>query len=229
MEQYMHEGHRQRLRTRFLKNGLSDFDEHNVLEFMLFFAIPRMDTNVIAHNLISEFGSLSRVFDAPFEMLINVEGVGENAATLIKLMPQLCRRYLESRGKEVEDVTVLDTKKKIIQHLMPKFVGQINEILVLICFDNKRKVIFSDKIIEGSVNITGVSIRKIVEQVVKQNACAVILAHNHPSGLAIPSADDIATTKQIQNVLSSMGVRFLDHIIVADNDAVSLEESGFFN
>ncbi|MDP4152262.1 MAG: DNA repair protein RadC [Bacillota bacterium] len=225
----MHDGHRKRLKDRFLSSGLKDFEEHNVLELLLFYAIPRIDTNTTAHRLIKEFGSLANVLDAPYELLCEVEGVGENAATFIKLIPEVCKKYIESRGREVEGLEPIDSPARIIKNVLPKLIGKRSEMFVLMCLDNKRKVLFCDTIFEGTVNSTDINIRKIVETVIRFNASAVAIAHNHPGGIALPSAEDIATTRKIQEVLDLMNVKLIDHIIVADNDTISFAESHFLH
>jgi len=225
----MNEGHRERLKNRFKKFGLDAFEEHNVLELMLFYSIPRKDTNRLAHKLINEFGSLANVLDAPYEYLKRVEGVGDNTATFLKLIPELCKKYLESRGKEIENLEPVDNTHKLLKYIMPKLIGKRSEVFLLVCLDNKRKVLFCDIIFEGTVNTTNINIRKIIEVIIRYNASAVAIAHNHPGGIAIPSADDINATMKIKEVLDSMNVKLIDHIIVADNDTVSFSDSNLLS
>ncbi len=222
----MHEDHRQRLKNRFLKDGLDSFEGHNVLELLLFFSVPRRDTNPIAHELMNAFGSLAKVMDAPFEELVKVRGVTAHTAALIKLIPELSRRYLDSRdavGSVLADTTSAG------RYILPKFVGRRDEAVLLICLDNKRKVLDCSIIFEGSVNSAQISIRKILEYVLRFNATSVIISHNHPGGIAIPSKEDLATTQKIRAALDTIHVTVLDHIIVAENDYVSLADSGFFD
>ncbi len=223
----MHDGHRERLRNRFRKDGLARFEEHNVLELLLFYCIPRKDTNEIAHALINEFGSLAGVLDAPIERIEKVHGMGENSALFMKLIPEICMRYLESRGKKDENLTIPKTGKDFIKLVLPKFLGKSNENFLLICFDNAGRVVYNDILFEGSTNMANIDLRMIVEKVIYYNAVSVVIAHNHPDGLPIASAEDHACTASIRRTLSSMNVVLRDHIIVGGNDAVSLSDSGY--
>lgn len=199
--------------------------EHEVLEFLLFYCIPRRDTNVIAHNLIDRFGSLAKVLDAPLRDLKKVEGVGENAAVFLQLVKSVCGYYSVSRAKTAR---ALQTNKDCVEYLKPYFHGLQNETVMLLCLDAKCMVLDCRKVGEGSVNSTAVPIRKIVDIALSTNASSVILAHNHPSGLALPSHEDIATTQQVAKALHYVDVVLSDHIVVSDNDAVSMSESQLY-
>lgn len=222
----LHGGHRERLKHRFDQQGLDGFEPHTVLELLLFYALPRVDTNVIAHRLIGRFGSLSKVLEAPKEELVKVKGVGENAATLIKLIPELSRYYLDEKNNPG---IMLDSTTKAGEFVRTKFIGRANEITYLVCLDSKGKVIYSEKIADGTVTTTSVQIRTIVEVITRVNAVSIILAHNHPAGFALPSSADLAITKRIQEALKALGVELLDHIIVGEAaaDYVSLRDSGY--
>ncbi|MDR0915774.1 MAG: DNA repair protein RadC [Oscillospiraceae bacterium] len=219
----IHDGHRARLRGRFLEHGLDTFDEHNVLEILLFYAIPRADTNVIAHELLGKFGKLSDVFDAPIEQLTQVAGVGETAATLIKLMPQISRRYQMSR---TSPDGVLNTPKRAGAYLLPYYVGERDEVVYLVCLDAKCKVLCCKRLFEGGVNSAAVNIRKIVETALSFNATSVILSHNHTSGIALPSPEDKVTTIKVRDALAAVDITLFDHIVVADDDFVSFSDNG---
>lgn len=221
----VHEGHRQRLKQRFLKSGLDDFEPHNVLELLLFYAVPQKDTNELAHRLIKHFGSLSAVLDADYEDLCKVSGIGASAATLIKLMPSLFRRYQEDYNR---DGVVLTDIAQIGDFLRPKFIGQTKEKVYLLCLDNKGSVVYSGFIIEGTVNSAPMYVRNILEIAMRCQAVAAILAHNHPRGLAIPSNPDILATKAVYNALEIAKIKLMDHFIFAGGDYVSLRNSGFF-
>lgn len=220
----IHEGHRKRMKERFMKSGLDDFAPHNVLEFLLFYSIPRGDTNPIAHRLIDAFGSLSGVFDATPEELVKVSGVGESTAILISMIPQMARKYLEDKA---DAVNVVGGCGDIGAYLLPKFVGRTNEALMMVSIDNKNKVISCSVVAEGTVDSAKVSRRKVMEEVMKVKATRVILAHNHPRGVAVPSAEDVAMTREIGRLFSQVGIELVDHIIVADDDYVSMAASGF--
>ena len=222
-----HEGHRQRMKNRFLTHGLDNFDDHNVLELLLFYALPRGDVNELAHELINRFGKLADVFDAPIEELKKVNGVGDNTATLIKLIPQICRRYMISRSVSGDDIHITDSKKAGA-FIVPYFYGEREETVYMICLDAKCKVINCRMLFRCEVNSANVSIRKIVEIALAYKATSVILAHNHPSGIAIPSREDERTTERVMEALKAVDIILADHIVVADEDFVSMADNGFF-
>ena len=221
----IHEGHRQRLKERFLREGLDNFEEHQVLELLLFYGIPQRDTNEIAHELIREFGSLPNVLEASPEDLRKVKYIGDNVATLFQLITAVARYYQVSRAMREVILASIDACGK---YLVPFFHSRQNETVFLLCLDAKCKVLCCEKVGEGSVNSAGIPIRKIVEMALKANATSVILAHNHPSGLAIPSGEDIQTTRRVALALDAVEIGLVDHIIVADNDWVSLSQSGLY-
>lgn len=207
-----------------MKSGLDDFAPHNVLELLLFYSIPRGDTNPIAHRLIDAFGSLSGVFDATPEELMKVSGVGESTAILISMLPQMARKYLEDKA---DAVNVVGGCGDIGAYLLPKFVGRTNEALMMVSIDNKNKVISCSVVAEGTVDSAKVSRRKVMEEAMKVKATRVILAHNHPRGVAVPSAEDVAMTREIGRLFAQVGIELVDHIIIADDDYVSMAASGF--
>lgn len=219
----IHNGHRQRVKERFLREGLDYFSDIQVLEFLLFYAIPRKDTNPIAHALLDHFGSLDHVMEATAEELQRVDGITENAAILLKLTTAAGRVYQIRRSEQGQ---VLNTITKCGDYLRSFFFGKRNEMVYLLCLDAKCKILCCREVGEGSVNSANVPIRRVVEIALGVNATSVVLAHNHPSGLAIPSADDILTTRRLAAALSAVEVQLVDHIVVADDDYVSMVQSG---
>lgn len=222
----LHEGHRQRLKNRFRKEGLDGFTDVQVLELLLFFCIPRRDTNPIAHELLARFGSLHQVLEAPLHELEKIDGIGEQASTLISLTRQLARSYGVS---QVSVEKILNTTARCGEYLKPFFLGKRDETVYLLSLDAKCKVLSCMEVGKGSVNSAGLSVRKIVETALSVNATSVVLAHNHPSGLALPSNEDVVTTRRIAMALNAVGIFLADHIIVADDDFVSLAQSGLYN
>ena len=210
-EKNLHAGHRARLKARFLREGLDNFEEHNIVELLLFFGVPFKDTNDIAHRLLWRFGGIRQMFDAPYEQLCEVEGVGENVATLIKLVPQLCRIYI----KEGNDAEKYDNVDKLGRMLAARYIGVDRETVYLTLLDNSFRLISIDKIFEGSVNSASVSTRMIAELSLKNNASMAVLSHNHPRGIAVPSMDDIETTSRLVHLFDSIGVPMLEHLLVA--------------
>lgn len=219
-----HDGHRQRLKTEFLARPDS-FPDHKLLELLLFYANPRSDTNPLAHELIDHFGSLAGILDATPEELQKVKGVGEHAAVLFKAVKEFSGRYLTVRT-QVDDIA--RNSRDYYTLLRPYFFGARNEMLCLLCLDGKHKVLGIRKLGEGNVNAVNVTTRLIAEAALSLNASAVVLAHNHVSGIAFPSDDDVATTNSLAPILSTLGVALVDHLIFVDDDMVSLWDSGFY-
>lgn len=222
----VHDGHRDRMRERFLREGLGDFEAHTVLEMLLYYARPRCNTNEIAHALIHRFGSFSGVLDASMEDLQDVEGIGYTSAVLIKMIPQLAGYYMMDK---VQPGEIINSTEKAGMFFVPRFVGKTSESLYMAALDDKRKLLRCACLErEGSVNAVAISIKKIVGEAVKSNATGVLLAHNHPGGVALPSASDKRMTIQVYEALRYINIELVDHIIVADDDFVSLRDSGFF-
>ena len=219
----IHKGHRERLKQRFLEEGLDNFTDIQVLELLLFYAIPRADTNPIAHGLLEHFGSLAQVLEADTEELKKVPGIGDHAATLLTLVIDLCRYYQVNCAQQTAILTTLEACGR---YLVPRFFGRTRETVFLLCLDAKCKVLCCKEIGEGSVNTASISVRKVVETALAANATTVVLAHNHPSGIAVPSNEDIQTTQRIAAALSAVEIHLADHIVVADGDYVSMVQSG---
>ena len=221
----VHDGHRARLRRQLMEGGLDSFSDVQVLELLLGFAIARKDVNPLAHALLDRFGSLSGVLDAPAGELMKVPGIGENTAVMLSVMPQLMRRYTIGKNKTG---TILNTTTKAGSYLLPFFFGAKDEQVYLLCLDAKCKVLDCRKLFTGSVNTVGVSVRRIVEEALRRNATSVILAHNHTSGIALPSREDEETTNMVQAALEAVGIRLADHMVMVEDDFVSMADSGFF-
>ncbi len=221
----IHEGHRQRLKDRFRREGLDNFDELYVLELLLFYCIPRKDTNPIAHRLLDQFGSLTAVLEASPEELEKVEGINTSASTFLSLITQV-GRYYQVRRAEPGDI--LRTSDQCGNYLMPYFFGRDTETVFMLCLDAKCKVICCKKVGEGNVNSANIPIRRVVEMALSANATSVVLAHNHPSGLALPSADDVQTTLRVSAALETVEITLADHIVVCGDDFISMAQSRYF-
>ncbi len=209
-----HADHRQRMKDRFLENGLDIFDEHQVIELLLFFGIPRRDTNVIAHRLIKRFGSLRDVLDAPYEELLKVDGIGEHAATLIKLSAELSRRYLLSESLDTER---FDTVDKLGKFLINLFLGKRNEEVYLLTFNGKMEMLSCDKLADGLSNLVSFSVKPLIESAILTHASGIVLAHNHPGGIASPSGSDISLTDQLMYMCDQISIPLIEHFVVAGN------------
>lgn len=218
-------GHRRRVKDRFLAEGLDHFDEAHVLELLLFYAIPQKDTKPMAKALIAKFGSFPQVMEATIDELKKVDGIGENAATFLKLVAEAGRYYLV---KKESNIKIMNDTESFGRYLIPIFRNLRNETVMLLCLDAKCKLLCCREVGQGNVNSAVISARSIAEIALGVNATSVVLAHNHPSGLAIPSGDDVATTLRIAQALKSVDVILADHIVVADDDYVSMAQSGYF-
>ena len=222
----IHEGHRDRVKQEFLEGGLEHFSEVRALELLLFYSRRQGDVNPTAHALLDAFGSLSAVLDAPKEELVKVEGVGENTAVLLKLIPALAARYLDSRNTAE---TVLTDADSLRARLAPHFFGAKNERSVLACFDSGLRLLGVQRLSEGSPNATDLSLRQIAASALKLNASVVVLAHNHPSGDPTPSQEDLGTTRYLWQELRKMEITLYDHVILTDGDMLSIRDSGYFH
>lgn len=225
----IHQGHRKRLKERFCLEGLDHFNEINVLEMLLFYCIPRQDTNALAHRLLERFGSFSNVLEAPREELMEVKGVAENVAIYLSMIREVSRYYEVGRSaKNGNEPVVLDRVDDIGEYMKPYFIGRTRETVFLLCLDSKCRVICCKKIGEGSVNTAALSIRKVVEVALNSHAVSVAVAHNHPSGFALPSPEDIQTTKQLEKALQAVDIVLVDHLIYAEDDYVSIALSAYY-
>ncbi len=217
----MHEGHRERVREKFKQNGLDGFSAHEVLELLLFYSCPRGDTNATAHRLMERFGSLSAVLEAPYEELKAVEGIGDAAATLMSLVPQLFRAYTADKASKV---TVLDSVEAVVAFLRPRFFGLTTEHIGLLCLDITGRVNNFTFLSSGSLKIAQVDVRKAAQTALRNNAESVILAHNHPGGLPNPSQADLETTKTLIRTFQAINIRVTDHVIFSDDAYFSMNQ-----
>lgn len=218
----VHDGHRKKMRARFLETGLDAFADHEALELLLYYAIPRKDTNGIAHELMDRYGTLEAVLSAPVEDLMRVEGIGEQAAVLLKLVPKVVQKARLSANKD----TILNSTERAGSFLLERFRGEKNEVIYQLCLDKKGKLLSCRRLNEGGADSSELNLRRLVENALLASASAVILSHNHPSGIALPSTEDYVTTERVQEALRMVGVTLVDHIIVADDDFVSMADSG---
>ena len=218
-----HDGHRDRLRNRFLNEGSFDnFEPHNILEMLLFHAIPRQDTNEIAHRLINEFGSLSGVFDAPFEELMKRGKLTKPTACLIKAVVPMTRAYYDDKYNRKQ---ILYTTKDYANYLLDRYIGYSNEVLSIISMDNCGRVISYDIVSEGSINYVSADTRNIINILLRTGATSCVIAHNHPGNFAVPSTKDVMATRAIMVACAAIGVRMLDHIVIAANDCISMRDT----
>ena len=210
-----HSGHRDRLRERYLSEGLDSFAPHNVLELLLFYSVPRRDTNVLAHRLIEQFGSLVGVL---------------NAGVHLHLVADIARRYYaEAIAPPPNDARREDLMRYYGQRLVAACNGLPEETLYLVCLDNNLREISTDRISTGAPNAVQLPGRRIAEVALRHHAPSILLAHNHPRGIAIPSREDVAATLSLRDALRAISVELIDHFVIAGSDYVSMAQSGFFS
>ena len=216
----MHEGHRQRLSNRFLNEGFEGFEDHEILEFILFYAIPRVDTNIIAHRLIKTFGSLSGVLEANPRDLEQVAGIGKRSATYISMFPEIFRAYQRSKlGKR----PVLKSIKDACEFAKSLLFGKAYEQFYVIWLDTQNRVIHHERLSEGSVSESPVYLNKVAAAALRHRAVKGVIAHNHPGGNVTPSKADISTTHDVLRALNLLGIELVDHIIVSENTCFSFQ------
>lgn len=226
MGKNIYQGHRIRMRDNFIEEGCyPDLTTLEVLEMILFYAIPRKNTNEIAHRLLNVFGSLTAVCNASYNDLIKVEGVSKNAAVLIKLMPASFHAHRsEMASKKKSFASVED----VGQYLLDRYSGVVEEQFSILSLSSSGRIIAFDRVACGDISSVGVSIRKVIEILIRTSATTVILAHNHPGGVALPSESDLSVTKSISQALKPLGIHILDHIILVEDDFVSLRQTEQF-
>ena len=218
----LHKGHRSRVRAKFKNLGLEGFEEHEILELLLFYVIAQRDTNELAHMLIKKFGSLRDVLTAPYDLLVREKGIGESAALFLKLIFAITSRTSASSLPKLG----FKGRWNIAEYMIMKYEGQTKEQLYVLCLDAKLNVMAMEVIFEGEIERINISWRKIVHYLMINNASRIILVHNHPSGLSIPSGNDVYFTKDLKRILEPLGVKLMDHIIVSGNEYTSMEEMG---
>ncbi|NLI81962.1 MAG: DNA repair protein RadC [Deltaproteobacteria bacterium] len=217
------EGHRKRLRERFQQSGFDGFHTHEILEFLLCYAIPRKDVKPIAKSLIHEFGSLAAVFDAPLAELRRIDGLGEYASLLIHSIPGLLESYQQDRWKKR---STLNSTGEAVAFLAAELGAERNEVFCILALNSSNSLIANERIQEGTVNRTAVFPRRVVEATIKHRASAVILAHNHPGGDPQPSAADRQLTRRLKKLLNDLDIVVHDHIIIGGHGYYSFSENG---
>ena len=219
----MHEGHRSRMRKKYIEYGADVFAAHEMLEMLLFYAKKREDTNALAHCLIDTFGSFDGVLDADIKDLMNVKGVGEQTAVLIKLTKDLSEYYHKAKWR---DARTLLNVEETGYYLVDMIGAKPYESLYILCLENANKILIFQEVERGCVSSATVNIRKVVEIAIRNNAAKVVIAHNHPSGIVSPSQQDIALTQVLKKAFTSIDIKMIDHIIVGGQGFTSLAKDG---
>ena len=218
----MSAGHRKRHTERAITHGLESFKKHEIIELMLFFSQPRVNTNPIAHSLIDKFGSLHNICNAPLNELLEVSGVGRATAEFLKILPGFVRAYELS---VYDDKIVFGNSKEIGEYCVAFQVGRIYEAMFILCLDTRNQLIKCVKLAEGTPGEVYIEPRQVIEQVTHTATTNVVLCHNHPAGTLFPSQKDLEITSKIRIALQSINVNLLDHIIVANGKYISFVDT----
>ena len=219
----LHAGHRQRLKEQCLENGFDGLPSHQVLELLLFYAMPYKDTNELAHRLLDRFGSFAGVVNADYQELLQVNGVGPNTACLLALLPEFFRRYqLDMFGKRPR----IADRQQLAEYAQALLAGKHYEAMYIVCMDAQRRVTGAPVLGEGTLSEVVVYPRNTVEMALRYQAKYVVLAHNHPGGTLRPSSADVQLTDQLRAVLRAVGITVLDHVIVAGDGYYSFADHG---
>lgn len=220
-----HSGHRERIRNKIQSSGIDHLPPHEVLEYLLFYCIPRKDTNELAHELINKFGSLSGVLEADVSELEKVSGVSNSTAVFLTSIPKIARYYLKDRW---QDKPVIKDSITLGNYLCDLFAGEKNEAFYVMSLDSQCRLINTDLVYRGTINETPIFPRMIVELVLKNNAAAVVLSHNHPGGNLSASQADIDLTKTLVDLFTVLSIKVVDHVIVCGNRFSSMKSKGQF-
>lgn len=218
----VHSGHRRRVKENFLKNGLANLQEHNVLEFALYYAIPRKDTNELAHYLINYFGSFAAVLDAPLEALMEIDGIGFEAAAFLKFIPELFKFYETSKN---QDKKIILNSKTAVECLSGYFIGAQVEKFVVMYLDARGGLIKCSEVAQGTDTMVKTDFSTILKSAIMLDAKALVVAHNHPNGFAVPSKEDKVLTEKLSALCKTLDIILCEHIIFTSSDHCLLSKA----
>ena len=220
----IHSGHREKMRDRFIHDkGFENFEDHQILELLLFYANSRSDTNPLAHTLLDEFGSLKGVLEARPEQLMQVKGIGKQQAVLLSMVVPLTRVWHRCA---MESPNRIGNSREAENYCLSILAGERTERFYVVSLNAKCKVLGRRKISEGSLSEVSAYPRMVMETALNYNAHSVLLCHNHPGGTCAPSPEDVSSTIQLQRLLNGVGILVLDHIIVAGDRTYSMIQHG---
>lgn len=218
----LHEKHRERLKEKFLEFGLDGLEDHELVELLLFYAVPRQNTNEIAHRLINEFGRISDILEADTENLMKIKGISKHSAVLFKLVLASINKYMNEQN---DIANAMLTPQNIDTYIKNLFYGHTNEVAYALLLDKDCVVKKVKKLSIGTVNAAPIYPREVIKLAVNERYPYILLAHNHPNGNAMPSQNDLKITKTIELALNFIEVRLIDHVIVSGEKVVSLAKN----
>jgi DNA repair protein RadC len=209
------------LLEKYAERGLSAFSDYEVLEFLLTFALPRIDTKPLAKDLLARYGTVSAVINAPLDELREIKGLGQRSAILLTLVKDIIAYSLRER---VIDKPVITQRGDVENYLRSRLSERRDEYVIALYLDNGNRVLGDEIVAEGTVNRCVIFPRKVMEGAMRRSAASFILVHNHPGGTAAASEEDWKTTERLYNARKQIDIPMLDHIIISKDKAVSLRE-----
>lgn len=219
------EGHRERLRKRYIKSGLEGFNDYEVLELLLTYSIARKDVKPIAKKLIEKFGTIDEIAKSDIKSLLEVDGIGEGSAVFLKLIGDIALTLYREKIED-KDILTIKSKNSLLSYLRGEIGYSPREEFKILFLDSSNKLIANETLFYGTIDKSAIYPREIVERVIKNRAKSVIFAHNHPSGSISPSKKDIELTQYMYDSLKLLEIRLLDHIIITKNSYFSFLEEG---
>ena len=212
------------MKQQFIRGGIDQYEPHQVLELLLFFAIPQRDTNPLAHRVLDRFGNLASVLDADYEELCKVDGISEHSATLLVLCGQLLSRYY----KEKSEKRKFSNLNEITEFLRMQLINEKCEKVMLLALNNRSQMISCMVVHTGTITSVEANTRELVQAALRSRATAVVVAHNHPGGFCLPSEEDVTVTKSFVPAFKMMDIEVLDHVIVAQDGCYSMRGSPYY-
>ena len=224
------QGHRERIKEKFLKNGIDGFAEYEILELLLTYCIPRKDTKPIAKELLNKFKSLDNIFKADFDKLFAIDGLGKNSIAFLKLIGDLpsiiYKDELKNKKLVNKEILKISNKDILLNYLRNKIGYEEKEKFYVIYLSSSNEVIEFEENSVGTLDRSSVYPREIYKKIINLNAKSIILAHNHPSDNITPSKSDIELTNEIAKGLKNFGALLIEHIIITKNSYFSFLEEG---
>ncbi|HBR87409.1 MAG TPA: hypothetical protein DEA65_06235 [Candidatus Marinimicrobia bacterium] len=217
------EGHRQRLREKFLKSGLEGFHDYEIIELLLTLGTPRTDCKQPAKNALKKFGSLKAVLEAQIEDLKEIKGIGDKNVFGLKITQAVSRRYLADK---VIDKDFIHSAEEVMEYLKHNMRDKNKEVFLVIYLNGRNQILKMEELFEGTLTTSAVYPREVIKRALANNAAALVFVHNHPSGNSNPSQDDIALTKQLKQATEAIDIYIHDHLIIANNDVYSFADHG---
>ena len=217
------EGHRQRLREKFLNSGLDGFHDYEIIELLLTLGTPRSDCKQPAKDALKKWGSLKAVLEAPPKELKKIKGIGDHNVFGLKLTQDVARRYLADR---IVDMDYIQSSEDVLDYLRHNLRDKSQELFMVIYLNGRNQILKMETLFEGTLNTSAVYPREVVKKALENDASALVLVHNHPNGNPSPSQEDLTITKKLKEAAKTIDIYIHDHLIIAGNDVYSFSDHG---